>query len=282
MTEAANPVAAELSTWISRAIDAAPAGRAPVLFLSGPQGAGKSTALAAAISALPVPVAGASIDDFYLTRADRAALAREVSSLFAVRGPPGTHDLVLLRGVIDSLQAASGGSVTRLPVFDKLTDERMPENAWRLWEGRPAAIVIEGWLMGVLPDAASSAEAPINAVERHPEAPGWLRHQEEVLAGAYAALWDLADGYFHIQAPGFECVRDWRLQQEAGLWTAKGSPMPAERRDWVDRFIQHYERLTRRMIAGGRRPGLEVRIDAARRVTGTSAGGTDSPGARQT
>ncbi len=259
--------AQHISAWIVRAIEAAPAGHVPLLFLSGPQGSGKSTALAAALSALPLPVAGASLDDFYLTQAERAALAREVSPLFAVRGPPGTHDLALLRAVIGALRAAAPGSVTRLPVFDKLTDERMPENAWRLWEGRPAAIVIAGWLMGALADAASLADAPLNDAERLAGAAAWRQHQETMLAGGYAALWDLADAFFHILAPDFECVLDWRLEQEAALWAAKGEALPEARRDWVAGFIQHYERLTRRMIAGGRRPGWSVRIDGERRVT---------------
>src|SRR3990167_4416629 len=194
MAEADLSAARHISTWISCAIESAPAGHVPVLFLSGPQGSGKSTALAEALSALPVPVAGASIDDFYLPRAARAALAREVSPLFAVRGPPGTHDLGLLREIAGGLRAAAGGTVTRLPVFDKLADERMPETAWRAWEGRPAAIVIEGWLMGALSEPASLAEEPVNDVERLPRAAAWRRYQEEALAGGYAELWDFADG----------------------------------------------------------------------------------------
>ena len=59
-------IAGSVQTWIERAIAAAPAGHVPLLLLSGPQGAGKSTALAAAIEAISHPVAGASIDDFYL------------------------------------------------------------------------------------------------------------------------------------------------------------------------------------------------------------------------
>ena len=66
---------------------------------------------------------------------------------------------------------------------------------------------------------------------------------------------------------------DWRMQQEAALWAARGKALPLERRAWVAGFIEHYERLTRRMIAGHRRPGTEIRIDAARRVLRSSADG---------
>lgn len=265
-----NQIAEHVTGWIEGAIRAAPAGHVPVLFLSGPQGSGKSTALAEAIAALPAPVAGASIDDFYLTHAERMSLARKISPLFLTRGPPGTHDLLLLERTIAAMRGADAGAVTPIPVFDKLADNRAPVVDWASFDGRPAAIVIEGWLMGALPDAASPEGAPLNPVEAEDRTGDWRQHQEAELAGRYAALWDTADSFCHIVAPDFGCVLGWRLQQEAALWEAKGEPMLPERRDWVTRFIQHYERLTRRMIAGGRRTGAEIHVNAARSVVRTS------------
>ncbi|KCZ88063.1 hypothetical protein [Hyphomonas jannaschiana] len=259
-------IAGCVQAWIEGAIAAAPAGHVPLLLLSGPQGAGKSTALAAAIEAVPHPVAGASIDDFYLTHAERMELARRVSPLFMTRGPPGTHDLTLLTMTVAALRAAGDTAETPLPVFDKLKDNRAPVSDWRSFTGRPAAIVIEGWLMGVLPHAASAWEAPLNPVEAEDRTGVWRRYQETALASGYRDLWDAADSFCHIVPPDFDCVLGWRLQQEATLWEARGEAMPKERRDWVRRFIQHYERLTRRMLAGGRRPGAEVYIDANRTV----------------
>lgn len=265
-----NAIAGHVRDWIQRAIDAAPEGHVPLLFLSGPQGAGKSTALAEAITGLSLPVAGASIDDFYLTHAERMELARQISPLFLTRGPPGTHDLTLLQNTIAALRKAPPGAATPVPVFDKLADDRAPVSDWRSFSGRPAAIVIEGWLMGALPDAGSAGAAAINAVEAEDRTGDWRRYQEAALAGAYRELWDTADGFCHIVPPDFACVLGWRLQQEEALWAAKSQPMPAERRDWVIRFIQHYERLTRRMIDGQRRPGAEIHIDTARAVVRTS------------
>lgn len=255
-----------LARWITGAAQAAPAGHIPLLFLSGPQGSGKSTALAEAVAVLPLPVLGISIDDFYLTRAEREALAREISPLYLTRGPPGTHDLALLSQTISALRSADGSSATRLPAFDKLADDRRPEAGWRAFSGQPAAIIIEGWLMGALPDAEAPATPPINKVEAEDTAGHWRRHQEEALAGPYSALWDMADSFFHLTPPGFGCVLGWRLQQEAGLWQARGQPMPEDRPAWAARFISHYERISRRMIDGLRRPGTELFIDAQRRV----------------
>jgi D-glycerate 3-kinase len=268
-----NQITPHVVRWITRAVETAPPGHAPLLFLSGPQGSGKSTALAEAVAALKVPVAGLGLDDAYLTQAERERLALEVSPLFRTRGPPGTHDLGLLRALIADLRGAGARSVTALPVFDKLADERAPRAAWRRFAGRPAAIVVEGWLMGVDPDPEAPDLPPINSVEAADSGKAWRRHQEAVLARDYAPLWDATDGFLHIVPPGFDCVLDWRLQQEAALWAARGEALPPERRAWVAGFIEHYERLTRRMIDGHRRPGTEVHIDAARRVRGTSAGG---------
>ncbi len=265
-----NNIAGAVRAWIEDAIANAPEGHVPLLLLSGPQGAGKSTALAAAIEAIPQSVAGASIDDFYLTHAERMELARRISPLFMTRGPPGTHDLTLLAKTITSLRSATGKSETPLPVFDKLKDNRAPVSDWRSFRGRPAAIVIEGWLMGALPDAGSAGDAPINPVEAEDRTGDWRRHQEIALAGAYGDLWDAADSFCHIVPPDFDSVLGWRLQQEAELWQARGEPMPDERRDWVRRFIQHYERLTHRMLSGKRHAGAEIFIDANRAVFRTS------------
>ena len=263
-------IAESVQSWIESAIAGAPPGHVPLLLLSGPQGAGKSTALAAAIESIEQPVAGASIDDFYLTHTERMELARRISPLFMTRGPPGTHDLTLLAKTVATLRSADGETETPLPVFDKLKDNRAPVSDWRSFTGRPAAIVIEGWLMGALPHSGSAWEAPLNPVEAEDRTGAWRRHQETALAGGYRDLWDAADGFCHIVPPDFDCVLGWRLQQEAALWDARSEAMPKERRDWVRRFIQHYERLTRRMLAGGRRPGAEIFIDANRTVFRTT------------
>lgn len=268
-TDIANCVA----SWISEAVNRATPGHVPLLFLSGAQGSGKSTALEEAASGLDLPIATASIDDVYLPAAARSSLAASVSPLLATRGPPGTHDLKLLGALISQLRCAAPGATTQIPVFDKLADDRAPPNRRRSFTGRPAAIVIEGWLMGALHDPNAPAAPPMNAVETEDAAGIWRRYQEEALASDYAALWDQADSFLHILAPGFETVLAWRLQQEEALWQRRGNPMPHERRAWVARFIQHYERITRRMLAGQRRPGTDLHVDAQRRVVGAHRSG---------
>ncbi|NOU04542.1 MAG: adenylyl-sulfate kinase, partial [Novosphingobium sp.] len=60
-----------------------------VLGICGAQGSGKSTlaaALAQRLAAQGLRAATLSLDDLYLTRAERQALARDVHPLFATRG----------------------------------------------------------------------------------------------------------------------------------------------------------------------------------------------------
>lgn len=68
----------------------------PVWGLSALQGTGKSTLaaqLAQAAQREGLRSAVLSLDDFYLTRAARQALARQVHPLLVTRGPPGTHKI---------------------------------------------------------------------------------------------------------------------------------------------------------------------------------------------
>jgi D-glycerate 3-kinase len=52
-----------------------------------------------------------------------------------------------------------------------------------------------------------------------------------------------------LRAPSFDCVAEWRAQQEAGLdRTAPGAAPPMDSAA-LTRFVAHYERLTRWMIA---------------------------------
>ena len=74
----------------------------PLIAISGAQGSGKSTLTTRA--ARDLSCAALSLDDVYLTRAERAALAARIHPLFAVRGPPGTHDLALLDTVLTRLR----------------------------------------------------------------------------------------------------------------------------------------------------------------------------------
>ena len=222
-----------------------------ILGICGAQGSGKSTlsdALADHMRALGVPTAVLSIDDLYRTRADRAALARTVHPLFAVRGVPGTHDVGLGLDVVAALEA---GRDTLLPRFDKARDDRAPVTAWAAAAGDTALLILEGWCVGARPQPEAALADPVNDLERDEDVEGlWRRAANDALAGDYQALFGRLDMLVLLAAPGFEAVRDWRVEQEHGLARQVGPDAEGVMSDAeVERFIRFYERLTRHILA---------------------------------
>lgn len=239
MTADPNPLAERLA---DRIVTAWAAARRPILVgLCGPQGAGKSTLAGAVRQALAARGRSSvvlSIDDVYLTRAERMRLADQVHPLLAVRGPPGTHDIALADAVLDALLQ---GAPVRLPRFDKGRDDRRADQT--LVAGPTDVILFEGWCVGARPQAANALAAPVNALERDADPHGvWRAYVNRALAGPYQALFDRLDLYLLLQPPSFDVVVGWRRQQEAELRQRTGAGMSDAE---VARFVQHYERLSR-------------------------------------
>lgn len=222
--------------------------RTPVFAISGLQGSGKST-LAAQVAARAeadgLRVAVVSLDDLYLTRDQRQRLAREVHPLLATRGPPGTHDVALGCRVLDALKA---GDDIAVPRFDKLADDRA-EDAWTRVQGRVDLVLFEGWCVGAVPEDGPALATPINALEREEDADGrWRHYCNAALRRDYSALWSRLDALWFLQPPGFEVVRTWRWQQEQAM-VARDPARRGMDRAQLDRFIQHYERTSRHLLA---------------------------------
>ena len=99
-----------------------------VVGINGCQGSGKSTLadfLQQFLEYQGLSVASLSIDDLYLTRAQRQQLAKTVHPLLQTRGVPGTHDTAMGIALIDQLRQLSKGEQLRLPRFDKASDDRL-------------------------------------------------------------------------------------------------------------------------------------------------------------
>lgn len=255
---------------VARALDASGtrAGAGPrVLGVSGLQGSGKSTLaaqLAAAAQAAGLAAACVSLDDFYLTAAQRRALAGQVHPLLATRGPPGTHDVAL---AIDTLDALRAGGVPPLPRFDKLGDDRLPRERWPQPTRPLDLLVLEGWCLCVPAEPAEALHAPLNRLEREEDPDGtWRRWCNAALGHDYPPLWSRVDVLWFLQPPGFEVVVDWRWQQEQALQAAEPGRRGMDRGQ-LERFVQHYERVSRQALRT--LPGLAdatVPLDAGRRV----------------
>ncbi len=238
--------------------------RIPVVGVAGPQGCGKTT-LVKAYTAFHPQTAHFSLDDVYLDASERRKLAAAAHPLFATRGPPGTHDLGLLRDTLDALQSADPDSRTLLPAFDKVTDNPAPRTRRPVFEGRPQLILIDGWCLGAASQPADKLETPLNRLESNEDPRGkWRRAVDDHLTLPYAVAFQRLDAILYLRAPSFDVVPDWRCEQEEGLL---GRPLTSADRDRIGRFVQHYERITRHMMAGGRRADVEIQLDTRRNVT---------------
>ena len=243
-----------------------------IVGLCGSQGSGKSTATGVLCELLrldDLPAVALSIDDFYLPRAQREELARTVHPLLRTRGVPGTHDVELAQAVIDSLAAAEP---VPLPSFDKATDDRRPRNLWPVFQGPARAVILEGWCVGAIPQSAAQLAAPVNELERAEDADGsWRGYVNAQLAGPYRALFDRLSPLVLLQAPSFEVVYGWRLEQEHKLrerLLKEGADTGGVLSDAaVSRFVSHYERLTRHILAEmPQRADHVISLDAQRRA----------------
>jgi len=219
-----------------------------VLGVQGAQGSGKST-LAQALSVLAEELHGLrvvplSLDDLYLTRAEREALGREVHPLLRTRGVPGTHDVALGLRTLDAL--LSTADAVALPRFDKGIDDRAPADASPTWRGPRDVIVFEGWCVGVPPEAPSALVHPVNALEAEEDREGtWRGYVDAQLRGPYRPLWAHLDGLVGLGVPSLGAVRAWRAEQERKLAASRGPSAPAAMDDAaIDRFVMHFERLT--------------------------------------
>src|SRR5262245_54933917 len=77
-----------------------------LLAIAGAQGSGKSTLsrlLSDELVRLGRRAVTFSLDDFYLTRREREALAAAVHPLLVTRGVPGTHDVDLCERILDRI-----------------------------------------------------------------------------------------------------------------------------------------------------------------------------------
>ncbi|MEO6340138.1 MAG: kinase [Caulobacteraceae bacterium] len=237
-----------------------------VVGLCGAQGSGKSTLVAVLEMLLDdagLRTATLSLDDFYLPRADRAALADAVHPLLATRGVPGTHDVALAVDVVDRLRAGEGALAPR---FDKAADTRMAD--WDRLDGPTDVILFEGWCVGATPEPASALSTPLNALERERDAAGvWRTYVNEQLAGPYRALFGRVDMLILLQAPSFEVVLGWRTEQEHKLKARRAREGRGLARAMSDAevaaFIAHYERITRRIQAE-----MPARVDVVVRLGG--------------
>ncbi|WAT18896.1 kinase [Aurantiacibacter sp. MUD11] len=233
-----------LATRIARM----PAARAPlVIGINGAQGSGKSTLckfLEVLLAKRQIRAVTLSLDDLYLTKAERQQLADEVHPLFATRGVPGTHAVGLGLAVLEEILA---GRPFDLPRFDKATDDRA-EHGERI-TGPVDVLLLEGWCVGAKPQDAEALAEPVNDLEAEEDPDGlWRGLVNHWLSEDYAKLFDQIDLLVMLKVDSFDDVLRNRTLQEEKL--AKANPEAPGLMDEaaLARFCAHYERLTRHML----------------------------------
>ena len=250
VTQALERVYLPLAAWIANRHQSAPL----LVGVNGAQGSGKSTLCTLLKRVLELGfnlrVVTLSLDDLYLTHAERVHLSQTVHPLLITRGVPGTHDVGL---GMDLLSALKQGESRSIPTFDKAQDDRKSVHLWPNFKGPADMILFEGWCVGARPQKDTDLIAPVNTLEAEADPDGaWRHYVNDQLKGVYANLFDLLDVLIMLKVPSFEHVFAWRGLQEQRLAesvgaqpnAAEGLMGPAE----LQHFIMHFERLTRAML----------------------------------
>ena len=168
-----------------------------------------------------------------------------VHPLLRTRGVPGTHDVAL---GLATLAALERGEPALLPRFDKGSDDRTPKHNWGRAPANTRLLILEGWCLGALPQSEAALAEPVNRLEAEEDPQGVSRaHANRALAGDYRRLFARLDLLILLAAPVFEVVGEWRRQQEQELHR-RDAPAAMDD-DAIARFVQHYERLTRHILA---------------------------------
>lgn len=226
--------------WLPTALDLARArqklDRTLIQGILGGQGTGKTTlgnVLKFILGYLGFTVATLSLDDLYLTYAERQALQQRDPRLIW-RGPPKTHDVKLGLEVIERCLQQDNPSKILMPRFDKSAfkgagDRTKPEAITK-----PDILLFEGWFVGVRPiseDCFNKPPAPIITSEDLQFAKDSNRRLR-----AYLPLWKL-DSLIVLYLKDYRLSKQWRKEAEQKAIATGKSGMSDEE---IDRFVEYF------------------------------------------
>ena len=210
-----------------------------VIGISGAQGSGKSTLsaqLTRHFSALGIRAATVSLDDYYVSGAQRALLASSVHPLLRQRGVPGTHHI---HAAIQDAEAVLAGTPVALPRFDKALDE--PAAALPLQQ--LDLLIVEGWCLGLKPQPEAELAQPCSEFEKQFDPDGLFRSfVNQQLGALYQSYWQMLRPLIWLKAPDWSQICLWRAQQEHELRAKTDKGMTTAE---LQHFMGSFERLSR-------------------------------------
>lgn len=223
--------------------------------IAGIQGSGKSTQTKVLQSYLEsqfgMTTCALSIDDFYKDQTQRTLSSERIHPLLKTRGVPGTHHVDAIHSVFDALAHPQERSSIAIPCFDKSTDNPKPIDDWRDQALPVDVVIFEGWCVGAQSQAPEDLNNPINQLEQEEDPKGVFRNYvNKELREKYEPLWKKLDTLVWLHPPTFEMVYTWRKKQEEHLKTDPNQRASKKMNDAdLKRFIMHYERISRHMMA---------------------------------
>lgn len=227
--------------WLPVALDLAQAreelDRTLIQGILGGQGTGKSTLciiLKLILNYLGISVANLSIDDLYLTHAERQELRRKDPRLLW-RGPPGTHDVELGLQVIEQCLQEDCDTDILMPRFDKSAyhgsgDRTTPEAI-----KKPDILLFEGWFVGVQPiaeDCFDNCPSPIFTSDDIQ----FAKDNNQRLK-AYLPMWDKLDRLIVLYPEDYRLSQQWRKDAERKMIALGNTGMRDEE---IDRFVEYF------------------------------------------
>ena len=215
--------------------------------ISGSQGVGKSTLVLILKSVIEniynKKVMSVSIDDYYFSKKKRLQLSKQIHPLLQTRGVPGTHDLNKLNRHIN--QFSKKKFPITIPVFDKLTDDITKK---KNMINKADILLLEGWCCGCLPIDNKYLYKNINKLESDLDINNiWRNFYNNKLQNDYKKIFKLFDLKIYMQPPSFKYVYKWRADQESRNLSKSVNKKYMNKKQ-LDRFIQHYEKITKWMI----------------------------------
>ena len=203
----------------------------------GGQGTGKTTLciiLKLILNYLGFSVASLSIDDLYLTYADRQELKLKDSRLIW-RGPPGTHDVELGLQTIEQCLQSNSNTDILMPRFDKSAYNGLGDRTNAEAIDKPDILLFEGWFVGVKPiekDCFNNCPHPIITNEDKQFA-----QDNNQRLQAYLPLWDKLDSLIILYPEDYRLSKQWRKEAERKMMATGKAGMSDKQ---IDRFVEYF------------------------------------------